>query len=292
METELARTFLEIVATGSFLRAAEKLHISQTAVSARIRSLEQQLGRQLIVRNKAGATLTPAGEKFLRYAPSLVQLWERASHDVSVPPGHRAVLAMGAELTLWRPVLLNWLLWMRKEAPDIALRTVVGIQESLNRQVAEGVLDLAIMYAPQHLPGLIIEQLVDEELVLVSTDRDTPRGTHDGYVYVDWGPDFSVQHGVSFPDHASSSVLVGLGPLGLEYILAAGGSGYFRRSAAQPYLASGQLHIVKGAPIFPYPAYAVYATRSDPKLVGIGLKGLRTVSALPSDSEVLAAADI
>jgi DNA-binding transcriptional LysR family regulator len=279
METELARTFLEIVARGSFLRAAEKLNISQTAVSARIRSLEDQLGCQLLVRNKAGASLTPAGEKFLRYAPALVQLWERASHDVAVPVGHRAVLALGAELMLWKPVLLNWLLWMRREAPDIALRASVGLQEGLNRQVAEGVLDLAIMYTPQHLPGLIIEQLLDEELILVSTDGDTAIGVDERYVYVDWGQDFSVEHGVSFPEHVNSSVLVGLGPLGLEYILTVGGSGYFRRSTAKRYLESGQVHIVKGAPVFPYPAYAVYATRTDPALVGVGLKGLREVAA-------------
>jgi DNA-binding transcriptional LysR family regulator len=280
METELARTFLEIVSTGSFLRAAEKLHISQTAVSARMRTLEEQLGRQLIIRNKAGATLTPAGEKFLRYAPSLVQLWERASHDVAVPVGHRAVLAVGAELSLWNPVLLDWLLWMRREAPDIALRTSIGLQEGLNRQVAEGVLDLAVMYAPQHLPGLTIEQLLNEELVLVSTN-DGDGGPHEGgdYVYVDWGTEFDLQHGISFPERGSPSVLVGLGPLGLGYILNAGGSGYFRESTVRSYVESGKLHLIKDAPRFPYPAFAVYATAADPQLVGIGLKGFREIAA-------------
>ena len=68
MDTELARTFLEIVSTGSFIRAAERLNVGQTTVSARIRTLEQQLGRPLFVRNKGGASLTPAGEQFLRYA--------------------------------------------------------------------------------------------------------------------------------------------------------------------------------------------------------------------------------
>ena len=52
MDTELARTFLEIVSTGSFIRAAERLNVGQTTVSARIRTLEQQLGRPLFVRNK------------------------------------------------------------------------------------------------------------------------------------------------------------------------------------------------------------------------------------------------
>ncbi|WP_244493967.1 helix-turn-helix domain-containing protein [Mesorhizobium sp. Root172] len=63
MDVELARSFLEIVSSGSFIRASRRLNVAQTTVSARIRSLEQQLGRPLFVRNKGGASLTPAGEQ-------------------------------------------------------------------------------------------------------------------------------------------------------------------------------------------------------------------------------------
>lgn len=87
MDIKLARTFLEIVATGSFLRAAERLHVTQTAVSARVRTLEELLGRKLFVRNKSGATLSPAGLQFRRSAATLVQVWERARHQVAVPRG-------------------------------------------------------------------------------------------------------------------------------------------------------------------------------------------------------------
>ena len=85
MDIELARTFLEIVSTGSFIKAADRLHVAQTTVSARVRLLEQQLGRPLFVRNKGGATLTPAGEQFLRFAPTFVQLWQRARQQVDAP---------------------------------------------------------------------------------------------------------------------------------------------------------------------------------------------------------------
>jgi DNA-binding transcriptional LysR family regulator len=149
MDVELARTFLAIVAAGSFVRAAERLNISQTTVSARVRSLEEQLRRPLFVRNKTGASLTPAGEQFLRHAPALVQLWERARHDVAVPSGRRAVLAVGADLSLWDPLLLRWLLWMRRLAPDLALRAHVGLAEDLMDKVAEGILDVAVLYAPR-----------------------------------------------------------------------------------------------------------------------------------------------
>src|SRR5690242_6085225 len=141
MDIELARTFLEVVSTGSFIRASARLNVAQTTVSARIRLLEQQLGRPLFVRNKTGASLTPAGEQFLRHAPALVQIWERARQEVAVPAGRRAVLAVGAELSLWDPLLLRWLLWMRRAAPDVALRAQVGLAEDLMDRVADGILD-------------------------------------------------------------------------------------------------------------------------------------------------------
>ncbi len=75
MDINLAKTFLYVVASGSFVATAERLNLTQTAVSARIRTLENLLNRTLFVRNKAGARLTTAGERFLRYATTMIQVW-------------------------------------------------------------------------------------------------------------------------------------------------------------------------------------------------------------------------
>jgi len=278
MDITLARTFLEIVATRSFQRAAERLHVTQTAVSARVRTLEDLLGRQLFVRNKAGASLTSAGEHFLRYAPTLVQVWERARHQVAVPAGLDAVVTVGCEVSLWDPLLLDWLLWMRRAAPHLALRTEVGAPEYLIRQVSEGILDIAIVYAPQQRPGLRIELLIEERLVLVTTMRRARAPRPSDYVYVDWGPEFAAQHNLAYPGLSSAGVFAGLGPLGRAYLLEAGGSGYFRLSAVRDHLESGRLRRIPGAPEFLYPAYAVYSDQSDLKVVTPALAGLRQVA--------------
>lgn len=277
MDTELARTFIAIVAAGSFVRAAERLHVSQTTVSARVRSLEEQLGRQLFVRNKTGAGLTPAGEQFLRYAPMLVQLWERARHQIAVPPGRRTILAIGGELTLWSPLLLEWLLWMRRSAPEIALRAHVGLPEQLVDQVAEGILDVAVLYTPQYRAGLKVEFLAEEKLVLVTTAREVETTAHADYVYVDWGPEFALHHNMSFPDRTNPGLFVGLGPLALSYILEAGGSGYFRLGAVRSHLESGRLRLVPEAPEFSYPIYAAYAADADVEPIRLACDGLRSV---------------
>jgi len=277
MDIELARTFVEIVSTGSFIKAADRLHVAQTTVSARVRLLEQQLGRPLFVRNKAGATLTPAGEQFLRFAPTFVQLWQRARQQVAVPEGHRAVLTVGSEVSLWQPLLLEWVRKMRDSHPDIALRVHVDVPQDLINHVASGLVDIAIMYAPQHRPGLEIDLLMEEELVLVTTDLKSYRADDPHYIHVEWGPDFSLHHAVSFPD-ITPSLVANLGPLALNYVLLEGGSGYFRMNAVQPYLQSGQLHLVPGAPHFSFPVYALHSVNVDADTLGVALAVLRAVA--------------
>ncbi|SEL86279.1 DNA-binding transcriptional regulator, LysR family [Roseateles sp. YR242] len=277
MDITLAKTFLEIVATGSFVRAAEILHVTQTAVSARVRSLEEHLDATLFVRNKSGATLTPAGEQFTRHASMLVQVWERARQQVALPPGRESVVTIGCEVSLWDPLLLDWLLWMRTSAPHLALRTEVGISGDLIERVASGTLDVAVVYAPQLRPGLRIELLLEERLVLVTTHPDGELDPKD-YVYVDWGPEFAEQHGLAFPHLVNAGISAGLGPLGREYVLTAGGSGYFRLAVVRKYLESGKLRRIQGAPEFLYPAYAVFADGADMAVVAPALEGLRSIA--------------
>lgn len=275
MDIALAKTFLGIVAAGSFVRAAEQLHVTQTAVSARVRALEEAVGATLFVRSKAGATLTPAGERFVRYASMLVQVWERARHQVAVPPGREAVLAIGCETSLWDPLLIDWLLWMRGAAPKLALRTEVGAAPELLERVANGTLDIAVVHAPQLRPGLRIELLIEEKLVLVTTRKGRRKIDPDDYIYVDWGPEFATQHSLAFPQLSNAPVRAGLGPLGREYVLAAGGSAYVRLAVVRKHIVSGRLHRVAGAPEFLYPVYAIFAEEADAAVVQPALDGLR-----------------
>ena len=256
MDIDRARTFLEIISCGSFLRAAERLNVTQTTVSARIRTLEEELGRPLFIRNRNGAQLTAAGREFERYAQSFIQVWERARHQLAMPAGRSSVIALGGELSLWNPLLLDWLVAMKKTRPEIALRAHVGLAEQLLEQLRTGVIDIAVLYAPRMMPGFRIELIDEEELILVrSTGHDD---TEREYVHVDWGPLFNAQFGGPSAAHGEPGLMVGLGPLGLSYILRAGGMGYFRRGVTRPFIEQGELEIVKGAREFTYPAYAVY----------------------------------
>jgi LysR family transcriptional regulator, flagellar master operon regulator len=275
MDIALARTFLEVVAQGSFVAAAQRLHLTQTAVSARVRSLEEQLGTTLFRRHKAGAVLTAAGERFVPHATSLLQVWERARHQVAVPAGRKAVVVLGCEPSLWDPLLLDWLEWMREDAPEIAVRAEISSSELLLEQIARGTLDIAIVYAPHYRPGIRVELLIEERLVLVTTEQDASPPDPASYVYVDWGREFAEQHSLVYPEWSHPSISSDFGPLAREYLLAKGGAGYFRLGVVRTHLDSGRLRRVRGAPEFRYPAYAVHAEDADQAMLSRALQGLR-----------------
>jgi DNA-binding transcriptional LysR family regulator len=278
MDTELARTFLAVVTAGNFISAADRLHVTQSTVSARIHALEEQLGCTLFVRNKGGTTLTPAGRQFQKHASTLVRTVERARHDVGVPRGFRGALTIGGRFGLWEQLLLRWLPHMRESAPDISVRAEIGLEPDLMQGLVEGRLDIGVMYTPQSRPGLKVELLFEETLVLVSTGTGRAVEPGPGYVYIDWGPEFYAEHSASFPDFMGPALTANIGWLGLQHILANGGSGYFPRRLAQPYLDQGRLKLLRDAPQFTLPAYVVYPSEGRPDFLDHALDGIRRVA--------------
>jgi DNA-binding transcriptional LysR family regulator len=159
MDIAVARTFLEVLKSGSFVAAAANLNITQTAVSARIRVLEEQLGRPLFVRSKAGAKLTPAGQQFHRFAATLVQVWESAERAVASPVGRERMVTLGAEPSLWSPLLKPCLLGTRREGPSLGVSVRIESAEHLIEQVQDGSLDVAVVYGLPRRPVLNTEHL-------------------------------------------------------------------------------------------------------------------------------------
>ena len=227
-----------------------------------------------------GVTLTAAGNHFHRYAVAAVRAWEQARQEIALPEGFRASFGLGAQVSLWERLVIGWIAWMRDQAADVALRLEADYSRSQMRSLADGLLDIGVMYEPRTAPGLVIEKLLEERLVLASSDaRAVNPGWVDDYVFVDWGYDYRTQHAQAFPEMRATSVSVGLGALGLQIILAHGGSGYFPLRSLRPHLDAGRLHLVEGAPTFTRPAYMVFSEApNDPELLELAKRGLRQVS--------------
>src|SRR5258708_32799511 len=191
MDTELARTFLTVVTAGNFITAAERLHVSQSTVSTRIHTLEQNRGCTLFVRNKAGTTLTPAGRQFQRHASTLVRTVEQARHDIGIPKGFSGTLVIGGRIGLWEEYLLRWLPLMQASNPEISIRAESALEPEIMQGLVEGRIDIGVMYTPQSRPGLKVELLFEEHLLLVSTDPVNHTEPQSSYHLLDSGPEFS-----------------------------------------------------------------------------------------------------
>ncbi len=273
------KTFLEVTATGSFQLAAERLYVTQSTVSARIKALEAQLNRPLFIRKRSGVELTAGGRRFHPHAETTVRAWERARQEVSLPEELTALFNFGIQLNHWDQIAAPWLGWMQTHAPAVATQVIAEYSDALMRQLRAGILELVVVYQPQHSAGIVIEPLLTEELLLVSTEpRPLGKGQVPGYVFVDWGEAFRIRHSLAFPDSPTHKLTVGLGAVGLGHILQRGGSGYFLASMVTPLLADGKLFRVEDAPVFERPLYLVYQQETPAQdLLEVAVQGLRAV---------------
>jgi DNA-binding transcriptional LysR family regulator len=278
MDTELARTFLVVVATGSFVAASQRLHVTQSTVSTRIQRLEETLGAELFVRNKAGTTLTPAGQQFQRHAALLTRTVERARHEVGIVSGFRATLTIGSRIGLWEDLLLRWLPIFASLAPDVAVRAQIGFEEDLMQSLIDGRSDVCLMYTPQARPGLTIELLLEEQLVMASTRADSSLDLASDYIYVDWGAEFFAHHSLAFPNFVGAPLTVNIGWLGLQRLLMNGGTGYFPARMLREHELTGKVHRVVGAPEFRLPAYMCFPTKMESGPFSLALDTMRRVA--------------
>lgn len=270
MDIELARTFLEVMSAGSFCGAAERLHVSQTTVTARVQSLEETVACQLFVRNRSGARLTVEGERFVAYATTLVQTWECAKAEMKLPRGRESRLRIGAETSLWNPVLSNWVSWLQQSCPSVAVNTDVSDAKTLLTKLEKGFLDAAIVHRPNYFSGFMVEQLLEEKLVHVQVpNKFTPN------LFVDWGPEFKAQYDAALPQPRQAAFTFNLGPLALRVMLDGGGNGYFRTRVVEPHLRSGELERVADSPEFTHPVYLVYRSTDSCSELSAALEGLR-----------------
>lgn len=279
MDIDQIRTFLGVVANGSFLEASTRLHVTQSTISARIQRLENYLGVTLFVRNQSGATLTLAGQRFFRHAKSLLLTLEQARHDIRLPSRFHASITVGARIALWEELLPRWVGAMRVLAPDISIRSEIGFEEDLIRGLIEGRMDVSMMYTPQQSPGLQIEHLFDETLILITTDPNKYWPNED-YIYVDWGPAFYELHNNHFPEMERPPQVVNIGWLGLQLIISNGGSCFLPIRIADPLIQSGKLYLVPDSPQFRLPAYMVFSRANDSIVLKQVLESLRSLAVI------------
>lgn len=267
MDIELLRTFLEVARTRHFGKAATELCVTQSAVSARIRQLEQTIGVPLFTRSRNNIQLTPEGRQLHKHAETIVQVWARARQESGLGEAYTGGLAIGAMLDLWETLLGDWLQRLRSHLPDTALQIEAGTGDALIRKLYDDVIDLAVVFDPPQASELEIRELGMISLVMVSTRRGQSMedACRSGYILVNWGTAFARNHARLFPDLPAPALHMSLGVLARRYLDHSDGAAYLPEQMLSTGHGSRQLYLVKGAPRIERPVFAVYRTATDRK---------------------------
>ena len=263
MDIEIFRTLLEVNRTRHFRKAAEALSITQSAVSARIKKLEDILGVTVLDRQRRDIHPTPEGRRLLRHAEHILALWRKAHQDVALAEQAQVQLAVGGIVSLWDVRLQEWVHQVHNANPELALILEAYGHDRLMRRMIDGVLDIVFVYEPPQLEEFMINQIANISLIMVSTipNQSAEKALTD-YIMVDWGQIHALQHARHFPDAPAPAQRISQGTIALNFMLACGGAAYLAKHTVAPLLRDGRLYRVRDAPVIERSAFAVYPRRS------------------------------
>ncbi len=146
----------EVARCGGFRAAAQKLRLSQSAVSTRIAETEQRLGIELFDRKRHGARLTPIGRRFLDQAERLIEMRDQIVTSLLPSSGFAGTIRIGVAESIVHTLLPNMLGKIRDVFPDARLELSVDLSPVLARRLVDDDIDVAILVS-QLVPAGAIE---------------------------------------------------------------------------------------------------------------------------------------
>lgn len=260
MDVKVFKTFLEVTRTRHFGKAAENLYITQAAVSARIKQLEEFIGTSLFKRMRNNLTLTPAGERLLPYAETMVRALQQAKQGATLAEVAIKQLSFAGTPNSWDAYLQNYLTVITDAIPSTSFRCEIASSQQLISNITDNTVDVIVLFDPFLDPSVVSEKIADIDLVLVSThpNAQIQNVLNDNYVYVDWGTQFAAEHSAKYAGNHVPALHTSTGRIALDYILAKSGSAYLPRALVTPFLESEQLFVVDKYIPMRRSVYAVY----------------------------------
>lgn len=261
MDTELLKTFLEVSRTRHFGRAAEALYLTQSAVSFRIRQLENQLGVNLFTRHRNNIRLTTAGEKLLPYAETLMNTWQAARKEVAHTSRHNE-FSIGASASLWECMLNAWLgrLYQLQEPQSgLQFEARIAQRQSLVKQLHERQLDLLITTEAPKMDEFS-SQLLGHFTLALYCSSPARKKSELNYLRLEWGPDFQ-QHETGLIAADEGPVLTtSSAELARQQLSALNGCSWLPVNWVNE---KGGLHTVADSATLSRPLYAIWLQNSD-----------------------------
>ena len=263
MDIELLKTFLEVRRTRHFGKAAENLYLTQAAVSARIRQLEDLLGVKLFLRSRNNIQLTSEGERLVPHAQTVLLAWTRARQELALETGQISQIHIGVRSGLWSPAVQQRLAALHREMPGVVLRTEGHMSDTAVKMLLDRTLDIALSYDPPSLPEFKIREVGQVTLRLYSRNRSATVSSalEDSYVYVDWGSAFARFHAKRFGETVLPVLRTNISESARDFITGNGGAAYLPPSMVENR--KPVLYPVEDAPEYTRALCAAYRSNSD-----------------------------
>ncbi|WP_120296340.1 LysR substrate-binding domain-containing protein [Paraburkholderia sp. BL23I1N1] len=168
MDIRQLRYFVNIVDYGSLGKAAEKLYVAQPSLSQQIAKLEDDVGVPLLIRSSQGVRPTAAGQAMYRHARLVLHQMEQLRQEVREGVGAESgTVAIGLPTTMASILAMPVFERVRQRYPGIRLQFFESMSGYLNELLANGRLDLAILFRDTNTPGISALPVLDEELYLM-----------------------------------------------------------------------------------------------------------------------------
>ncbi|MDI1340715.1 LysR family transcriptional regulator [Polaromonas sp.] len=167
MNLRFVEAFYWVASLKSISRAAEKLYLTQSAMSSRIATLEEELGVLLLDRRDKQFKLTGAGARFLVYAEKLLELQREVKQEMGSGQPMAVSMRIGAIESVLHSWLIPWLEKLRAEHPGLELELTVETTPILVDLIQRGTLDLVFAVLPASSEGVRNQALPAMEMAFV-----------------------------------------------------------------------------------------------------------------------------
>lgn len=263
MNLELIDTFLDLLETRNFNRTAERLETTQSTISGRVKSLEQAVGAKLFERGRAGAIPTPSGVRFEQHARALKAGWTHARRDVGGLERFEGSLRVSGQFTLMRTLFLDWIAELHAMHERLSLHLEADYSIQIVTDLANGAIDIGVLFAPKFLPDLHIEEIGAERFVMVSTEfRTIAEVTAERYIQASYTAYIERAHAELLPHLAHPALTVGYEELAIGAMKRFGGTTYLPIHAFEYLAGSGvSAQMVADAPEILQPVYVATQRR-------------------------------
>ncbi|WP_112179857.1 LysR family transcriptional regulator [Paraliobacillus zengyii] len=273
MDFEQLRTYVSLTNSKNFTRTADEMNVVQSTVTARIKLLEEEVGKKLFIRKTRNLELTDAGKTFLSYAKQTLEIMNEAIKATRIKSNYNSSLVIGGLNSLWDTPIFDHINNYQSIYSNTAIRLITGHSKDIIEKIQYGLIDVGFVYNPPYSSFFNVYNIREESISLVGSTKlvaklntltsdfvsDIP------FIHYNWGSDFSEWFEEEIGRNETMRYRVDHTGVALRLILKGEGIGFMLNSIIDKYEKEGLISSVLYKPKIEIPKRKIYMICSKKK---------------------------